>query len=125
MFRGPTLLLADVDPPMVFGRDTYLHDLLIAFGGTNASDARGWALLSIEDVLKIDPQAMIIVRDRGPTDVDPIEAAGPLGMLDTAARRDGRIIVLHHPDAMLPSSGLIGVAGSLRDALTTLQDAGG
>jgi len=125
-FAGPTLLLVSVEPvPMAAGPGSYLDDLLVALGGTNAVSARGWPQLSLEDVVRLDPQAIVVVRDHGPADVDPIEAAGAVATLDTAARRDGRIAALVHPDAMLPSSGLIGVAGAMRATLEGLADAPG
>lgn len=124
LWQGRTLLVADTDPVWVFGRDTYLDDMLAALGGTNASDARGWAELSLEDVLRLDPQAIIIVRDREPRDLDVTEAAGVLATLDTTARDTGRIAVLWHADAKLPSSGLIGVAETLRRVLVELAGAG-
>ena len=83
---------------------------------------RKWAELSLEDVLRLDPEAIILVRDRGPADIDPIEAAGPLGLLDTTARRDGRIAVLWHADANLPSSAVSGVADQMRAVLGRLAE---
>jgi ABC-type Fe3+-hydroxamate transport system substrate-binding protein len=84
------------------------------------SDAEGWVQLSLEDVGRLDPEAIILVRDRGSRDVDPLEAAGPLRKLDTSARRHDRITVLWHADAKLPSSGVVGVAGEMRRVLQSL-----
>jgi ABC-type hemin transport system substrate-binding protein len=119
-WRGRTLLVSDVEPVWVFGRGTYLHDILTAMGGTNAVSAEGWVELSLEDIVRIDPEAMVIVRDRGTADVDPLEAAGPLARLSTTAARHGRIAVLWHPDAKLPSSGVIGVAEKMREVLESV-----
>jgi ABC-type Fe3+-hydroxamate transport system substrate-binding protein len=123
-WSGQTLLVSDTEPVLVFGRGTYLHDILTALGGANVVTAEGWAELSLEDVGRLDPEAIVIVRDRGPTNVDPIEAAGPLARLDTAASRQGRIAVLWHPDAKLPSSGVVGVARTMRGVLETLAESG-
>ncbi len=120
---GRTLLVADTEPVViVFGRETYLHEALLALGGENATAARGWAELSLEDVLRLDPDTIVLVRDRGPADVDPLEAAGPLGRLDTTARRMGRIAVLWHPDAKLPSSTVAEVIQELRRVLLRVGD---
>ncbi len=120
---GRTLLVADVEPVVItFGRGTYLHEALLALGGENATTARGWAELSLEDVLRLDPDTIVLVRDRGPADVDPMEAAGPLGKLDTTARRLGRIAVLWHADAKLPSSAVSDVIQELRRVLLRLGD---
>jgi ABC-type Fe3+-hydroxamate transport system substrate-binding protein len=109
----------------VFGQGTYLHDILAAMGGTNAVSAQGWAQLSLEDVVRLDPEAIIIVRDSAARDGDPLEAAGPLRKLETTARRRGRIAVLWHPDAKLPSSGVVGVAKEMRRVLETLAETDG
>lgn len=113
-WRGTTMLLAGTDPPLAFGKRTYLDDILTALGGANAVDATGWAELSIEDVIRIDPGAIVVVtdRERGPS---------PLGGLDIRAAREGRIAVLLHPDANLPGSGLRGVAAELRHILESFQ----
>jgi ABC-type Fe3+-hydroxamate transport system substrate-binding protein len=121
-WRGRTLLVSDTEPVWVFGGGTYLHDILVAMGAVNAVGAEGWVELSLEDVGRLDPEAIIIVRDRGPADVDPMEAAGPLCKLDTTARRDGRITVLWHADAKLPSSGVVGVAREMRRVLEELAE---
>ncbi|MHC4588859.1 MAG: ABC transporter substrate-binding protein, partial [Planctomycetota bacterium] len=113
-WHGRTLLVSDTEPVWVFGHGTYLHDVLAALGGANAVDAEGWVELSLEDVVRLDPEAIVIVRDHGSSDVDLIEAAGPLARIDTAASRHGRIAVLWHPDAKLPSSGIVGVAKEMR-----------
>lgn len=121
-WRGTTLLLAGIDPPTAFGRKTYLDDMLMALGGANAVEATGWPELSIEDLIRLDPGALIIVTDRGPT--DPRRAAGRLAELDIAAVREGRVAVLAHPDASLPASSLPGVAAELRRILESLGEKG-
>lgn len=122
-WSGRTLLVAGTEPAvMIFGQGTYLDDILRTLGGVNASSARGWAELSLEDVVRLDPEAIILVRDSGPRDVDPIAAAGPLATLDTAAKRDGRVAVLWHPDSQLPSSAAIGVADAMRGVLARLAE---
>lgn len=124
VFAGRTLLVADPDDLLVYGRGTFLDDILGALGGVNASEARGWPVLSLEDLIRMDPDAVVIVCDRGPPGVDPIEAAGPIAAVDIAAARDGRIAVLWHPDANLPSSALIGVARELRAVMRRFAAAG-
>jgi ABC-type hemin transport system substrate-binding protein len=123
-WTGSTLLVADTDPAiLVFGLETYLNDVLVSLGGRNAATTSGWSELSLEDIIRLDPEAIILVRDRGPADIDPVEAAGPLALLDTAARRDGRIAVLWHADAMLPSTAVIGVAEKMAKLLDRMGTA--
>ncbi len=100
-----------------------MHEILRSLGGRNATTSRGWSELSLEDVVRLDPEAIILVRDRGPADIDPVEAAGPLASLDTTARRAGRIAVLWHPDAMLPSTAVIDVADRMGQVLRRLETA--
>ncbi len=123
-WSGRTLLVADTEPSiLVFGHGTYMHEILRSLGGRNATTMRGWADLSLEDVVRLDPEAIILVRDRGPADIDPVEAAGPLASLDTTARREGRIAVLWHADAMLPSTAVIDVADRMGQVLRRLGTA--
>jgi len=120
-WTGSTLLVADTEPAiLVFGLGTYLHDVLRALGGRNATTTSGWSELSLEDIVRLDPEAIILVRNRGPADIDPIEAAGPLALLNTTARREGRIAVLWHVDAMLPSTAVIDLADRMGEVLGRL-----
>ena len=116
-------LLSGIDPVMAFGNDTYLHDVLTRFGGTNAITARGWVQLSLEDLVRLDPEAVVLVMDRVPAEAPPATVAlSALGGLDIEATRAGRLDLLAHPDAMLPSSGVTGVARAMREVLHRLAE---
>jgi ABC-type hemin transport system substrate-binding protein len=117
-WRGRTLLVCGLDPLTVFGAETYLHELLVAQGARNATEARGWAMLSMEDVARLDPEAIVLVVDaRLDAEADPDRRLGALRQLDVAAVRDGRMAVLDDPDAFLPSTGLPAVARRLESIL--------
>ena len=135
-WKGSTLLVAGTEPVFVFAKQTYLDDVLTALGGTNAaSHATGWVELSLEDVVRLNPEAIILVRER-PLDASseprPLgsgerasatavrTALGALVDLPIAAVENNRLTVLAHPDAMLPSTGVIGVAEALREVLEEL-----
>ena len=120
IFRGRTMLVAHPDPVLVFGQGTYLDDVLRALGGVNAVGQRGWAELSLEDVIRLDPEAIVLVQ---PAEVAR-PATGGLETLQIAAARDGRIATLAHPDAHYPSSAVVGVAEALREVLGELARAG-
>jgi iron complex transport system substrate-binding protein len=120
-WRGPTLLVSQVDPVLAFGRATYLHEVLLRLGASNVVTSDGWLTLTLEDVARLDPPAIIIVRPDA-HDADPVEAAAALARLDIDAARSGRIAVLAHPDALMPCSGIIEVAAEMRDALVALGD---
>ena len=118
-WAGPTLLLSHVDPPMAFGRGTYLDELLTSLGSENAIAARGWASMTLEDIVRLDPAAIIVVRPGEQTGLMD-EITAPLDAMDIGAVRDGRVAWLGHEDAFLPSAGVIGVASDLRAVLDVM-----
>ena len=126
LWRGRTLLVYALTPVGVFGRGTYLHDVLVRFGATNAVSADGWVELTLEDITRLNPQAIIVIRPspRGtavkPTDA--MEAAGVLATLDVDAVRAGRIEILTHPDALMPSTAISEVAGEMCRILRRLKE---
>jgi ABC-type hemin transport system substrate-binding protein len=90
-------------------------------GAVNAVDATGWVVLSLEDVVRINPQAVILVAgSESGIGRSPGAALEALSRLKIEAARRGRIIVLDHPDAMLPSSGVAGLATAMRELLTVM-----
>lgn len=123
LFRGRTLLLSGLEPVMSFGHGTYLHDILRQFGGQNVVAAKGWVQLSMEDIVRLNPEAIVLVLDvqldRAPTTAD---ALGRFWDLNIAAAREGRLAVLAHRDSLLPSSGIILVAHRMRTLLLDLAE---
>ncbi len=113
-FTGRVLILHAVDPVGAFGADTYLDEMLGRLGATNAVTGSGWLTLSLEDVIELDPDAIVLVR-LTPSSWE--DAAGALARLDCRAVRDGRVAVLAHPDVLYPSPALAEVAERLRDLL--------
>ncbi len=129
IFAGPTMLVYGTQPVSVFGRDTYLDEILTRLGGTNAVAAAGWIELTLEDVAHLDPAAIVIVRPGAePTGDAPDPAlarAGALATLDVRAVRDGRVALLTHPDGTRPCTGIIGVARELTAVLQRIERGGG
>lgn len=117
-FRGRVLVLSDLQPLTAFGTTTYMDDLLRRLGGRNALTARGWVQLSMEDLVRLDPVAVILLVDRSPADPNLLRAR--FAGLPIAAVRQQRLVVLAHPDALLPSSALISVAEALAATLRDL-----
>ena len=117
LWQGTTLLVASTDPVGVFGTGTYLHDVIAALGATNAVALANYPQLTLEDVTRLDPEAIILVRPGAPESLEPGAALRALASLDISAVRDGRIALLSHPDAFLPSTGIIGMADELRTIL--------
>ncbi|MCH2161658.1 MAG: ABC transporter substrate-binding protein, partial [Phycisphaerales bacterium] len=58
---GPDcLLLYGVDPFGVAGRGTYLDEILELAGGRNAMPRTGWLEVSVEEILALDPNVVIV-----------------------------------------------------------------
>lgn len=125
LWRGSTLLVHHLDPVGVSGRETFLHDVLVRLGGVNAVTASGWPTLTLEDVTRLDPGAIVVLSTDPDAAADPRHAAGALADLDVEAVRHGRIAVLTHPDAQRPCTGIIGVARELRSILRVFARADG
>lgn len=121
---GPVLLLGAVNPPAAFGPGSWHHDLLLRAGFESAlpADASPWVDLDAEDVLRLNPGAIVLIRatpgepagtlsdvvppSRTPVDVRTSEAAveamGRLGTLPTEAGDARRLGVLDHPQSQIP-----------------------
>lgn len=122
--RARVLLTMPGDPALVFGRSTYLHDIIERLGFENAANVEGWASLSLEDLARLDPEVLVIVRANAPMDEAPLALAGPLGSLPIRAVYEGRIIILRHPEAVLPSSAIVEVAREVREAMARVLESG-
>ncbi len=123
-FRGRMLILSGLEPLMAFGRDTYMHDIVTRLGAANAVSARGWVQLSFEDVARMNPEAMVLVLDTPGDDApSPGVLLQPLQNLQVDAVRYRRLALLAHPDALLPSSGVVAVADAMRALLRQLARA--
>ena len=83
----------------------------------------GYPELMLEDVLNINPDSIVLVYDAPPGSDDVDELAGALAVADIAAARDGRIAVLVHRDALMPSTGIVEVAAALKKALAGFETA--
>jgi ABC-type hemin transport system substrate-binding protein len=112
---GRTLLVESVDPVLAFGEGTYLDDMLTAMGGTNAIDIKGYPELTLEDVARLNPDSIMLIRSRD-EGRDPMDVLGPIRGTDVAAVRTGRVVILAHPDALIPSSGLPLAAKAMKAA---------
>ncbi len=115
---GGVLLAHAVRPPGVFGRGTYLHEMLAARGFANAFGGLGWRTLATEDLVRLDPAAIVLVTDR-PREVAELVRSARDAWADLGLRAlaTGRLAVLGHADALRPSSGLIEVGAALDAAL--------
>lgn len=120
IFRGRILMVYSLSPISVFGTETYLDDVLRAMGGSNAVTDRGWIGLSLEDVVRVNPDAMIAVRPEMQY-VDYRAALGPLWDVEVQATVNRSLAVMNHPEAFLPSTSIIEVAKQLREILERFE----
>lgn len=120
LYRGRVMLLYSVDPVSVFGVGTYLDGVLRALGGANATEAQNWVTFSLEDVTRINPQAVIVVKP-GSQNINVQYALGDVWNLDIDAVTERRLSILTNVDAFLPSTSVIGVAAELRQILEQFE----
>ena len=104
------LLLSPMDPPLAWGTETWMGELLVRLGGTNAVAARGWTQLGWEDLLRIEADRIVLVSET------PLPSEGRLQ--DILARRRPTIVdVLVHPQVHLPATSTPEIAGQFRALL--------
>ena len=60
---GRILVLYGVDPPAGFGTETYIDDILVRLGGRNALQRPGYPELSLEDLLTLSPDTILVLGD--------------------------------------------------------------
>ncbi|MCA9297092.1 MAG: ABC transporter substrate-binding protein [Phycisphaerales bacterium] len=116
-----TMLVQSLDPLLVAGTSTYLDEILRSAGGVNVVDRAGWAELSLEDATRLNPTVIIVIRSAE-------RPAGGwrstvLGSIDCDATREGRVVFITSPDAMLPSSAILNLIEPIELALRDLVPA--
>ena len=125
---GRVLLLASVDPPSALGPGSFHQQVLERMGGVSAmTDGPPYATLDAEDILRLAPDAIVLVLPREPGEsrregagsVDVLRARlGVIGRLEIPAVRNGRLALLDDPKSHLPSTALISLADELAEILT-------
>jgi ABC-type hemin transport system substrate-binding protein len=104
------LILSAEQSPLAWGRDTYLGQIVEAAGGRNVMTDNRWTPLSLEDVVRLNADVVIV-----PTAIEPMD----LTTLEAAVDAD-RIHILYSPSIDIPGPHLT----SLRPAIECiLQDA--
>lgn len=116
------LIVLPGEPVLAFGNETYLGDVTVAFGLRNAIASTGWVELTLEDVARANPDLLIVVASGLDSEATPETALGPLATLPIAAVREGRWVVLEHPDAIIPSTSVLEVAAELKMKLGSLTE---
>lgn len=119
-YSGRTMLVYSLAPISVFGEGTYLDGVLKALGGKNATAAKDWVSFSAEDFVRLNPQAIILIRPGVGEASVPI-TFGTIWDMDIEAVIERRLALLKHPEAFLPSTSVIEVAGEMREILQRFQ----
>ncbi len=89
---------------LCFGKDTYIDDLLQAIGVENLVQHSGWISLSLEDIGRLEPEAILVVSD---IEINKNSSAGirSLGF---------PVIPFVHEHVLIPSSSIVEVAQELQ-----------
>jgi ABC-type hemin transport system substrate-binding protein len=127
---GPVLLLGSTTPPGVLGPGSFHDQILRRVGGVPAIDTGApWMELDAEDVLRLDPAAIVLISPRGagtPPASPSLDALrdrlGRLGTLNIRAVREGRIALIDDPLALLPSTAMAGFADRLAEILGAWEE---
>lgn len=118
---GSILIVFRTSPVMAFGRKTYLDDILTRLGGRNALAMDGYPELNLEDVFKLNPDTLLLIRGDGAS-LDHAAALGPLATLTIKAVTEGRIVQIDDSDALMPSTQAAEIAALLRERFQRLAD---
>jgi ABC-type Fe3+-hydroxamate transport system substrate-binding protein len=115
------LLLHSVNPPAAFGPGSYHHQLLERLGGHPAI-TRGalFMPLQAEDVLRLQPDAILLIQPRPPgappasdAPAEVIERFGPIARLRIPAVQAGRLALIDEPLALVPGTNLADLAQAM------------
>ena len=109
---APTLIMTSGSEQQVgicFGTNTYLDDVWKSLGGVNALDGDGWRMLSIEDIVRLSPDRILLVSDSVFIQSSPIEKLGI------------PVVRFVHKDVLIPSTRIVDVAKALQESLGEAQ----
>ncbi|MFN0012033.1 MAG: ABC transporter substrate-binding protein [Phycisphaerales bacterium] len=136
---GRVLLLYGTNPPTAIGPGSFHHQLLERLGGTPAiTSGSPFMQLDVEDVLRIAPDCIVLVR---PADATPASSTpgpqwrivppeefpatlGPLAKHPIPAITQRRVGILTDPLAAIPGTNLITLADDLGALLEAISGPG-
>jgi ABC-type Fe3+-hydroxamate transport system substrate-binding protein len=124
---GRVLLLESVDPPAALGPGSFHQQILERIGGAPAITlGKVYITLDAEDILRMAPDAIILLSPRPPGSPAPAAPAGPeqvramlgrIGTLDIPAVKHGRMALIDDPLCLTPSTAMIEVADQMAQIL--------
>ena len=90
-----------------FGKETYIDDVLQMMGVENVVHQSGWVSLSLEDIGRLQPKAIIVVSDSLINE----------GSLSSIRSVGYRVIPFVHEHVLVPSSYIVDVAKKLQEVI--------
>ena len=106
-FPSPVLLITqgiEGNAGLVFGKNTYMDDILQTIHVQNIVEKTGWISLSLEDIGRLKPEAIIVVSDSEMND----------SSLDSLRSLGFPVIPFVHEHVLVPSSYVVDVARELQ-----------
>ena len=126
-WEGRVLLLMGTAPIAALGPGSAHHELLRRAGGVPAlAEGSPYMPLHAEDVLRLAPDAIILIQPRESAEPGETETAlrtippsqlGRIASLDIPAVAHQRVVRIDHPQALLPSTRLVELAEAMKAAL--------
>ncbi len=116
------LMLTQVNPPVVPGRDSFLHEMIDLAGGEDVTaQYKRWTQISDERILQSQPE--VVIAQSSPSHAE--RALKYLSGLDIPAARTGRVFVVTDPGWTIPSTRLGGLAGEMAEMIHPESTGGG
>jgi iron complex transport system substrate-binding protein len=90
----PVAYVLSIDPPMIAGPGTFINELLVAAGGSNAFANAGalWAQVNIEEFIQRQPHALVLAQEEGRTELQRLRTLP--GWRDLHAVRTNRVLIV-------------------------------
>jgi ABC-type hemin transport system substrate-binding protein len=125
---GRVLVLGSLDPIGAMGPGSYHYEIIQRLGASPAiATGSMWIEMDYEDLITLNPDAIILIAPRQPREADrfaaPVELTqeqieerfGPLMDLPISAMHNKRLAIIEHPLGLLPSGALGEVADQIRE----------
>ena len=105
------LIVSEGQPALAWGESTYLGEILAGTGAGNVMGTAAWKSISLEDIIRMEPDVILIVSETGSSDTSLFD------QLDIPATRQQRVHHLSHPHINLPGAHLATMANQIRSAV--------
>lgn len=121
---GSTLSLYGVSPLGVAGPGSFTSELVGRLGARPVPETGSpYVAMDPEDLRRLDPDT-IVVWAPGIGEAEQADVLAPLARLGLRSAREGRVVFITHPGALLPSTTMIDAAEELAAKLLALPRVG-